>query len=111
MIGWSSALLALAGTTSANPPVESAPVCLGPLTYRSATVYAGSTDYYFDKRTGEQLRIRVSNLETEGSGFESLTALDDTEEGPPSENPAKVGLAFDVCFEGLAIKAVPAARE
>ncbi len=102
------AMLAMAGT----PGTQNEPqACIGPLTYRSATVYAGSTDYYFTNRAGSQVRIRLSNLETEGSGFEPLTPLDDSDEGPPSENPAMVGRSFTICFAGLAIRAEASASE
>lgn len=96
------AMLAQAGEPGARSEAQA---CIGPLTYRSATVYAASTDYYFANRAGSEVRIRLRNLETEGSGFEPLTALDESEEGPPSENPAMVGREFNVCFDGLDIRA------
>ena len=96
--------IVLAMLAQAGGPSE-AQACIGPLTYRSATVYAGSTDYYFANGAGREVRIRMGNLELAGSGFEPLTALDETAEGPPSENPAMVGREFNICFDGLDIRA------
>ena len=83
------------------------PVCLDPMTFRAATVYAGATDYYFSNGAGEESRIRIQSEEIEASGFSNLTAMDETEEGPPGENPAMVGREFQVCLDGLKIRLNP----
>lgn len=99
------AMLAQAGAPGTAEATSEGQACIGPLTYRSATVYAAATDYYFANAAGSEVRIRLGNLDTDASGFGPLTALDESAEGPPSENPAMVGREFNICFDGLDIRA------
>ncbi len=66
-----------------------------PATYRSATVYAGSTDYSFEDVDGELIRFRVSNLPDEQTVELPGDLLEpDPLEGPPGPNPELLGAEF-----------------
>ncbi len=70
------------------------------VTYRSATVYAGSTDFYFENDDGEIIEFRVSNLQDE----QKIELPDDMLEsgvldGPPGANPDLVGEDFMLLYD------------
>ena len=67
-----------------------------PVTYVSATVYTGRSDFFFKDENGETITVGISNFpEDKGAIYpKSLLESSDTIEGPPSENPAMVGKKF-----------------
>ncbi len=69
------------------------------VTYESATVYAGSTDYYFSDNKGEKFHIRISNMPQEKEIIVKIPeGMLETEavEGPPGANPNMLGKQFQV---------------
>lgn len=80
-------------TTDVETPVSEN---LQKVTYVSATVYTGRSDFYFTDEKGETITVGISNFpEDKGAIYpKSLLESTDTTEGPPSENPAMVGKHF-----------------
>lgn len=68
--------------------------------YQSATVYAASTDYYFEDSDGQVVEFRASNLPDEQSIELPDNMLDpDAVEGPPGANPDLVGEEFLLTYD------------
>lgn len=68
-------------------------------TYRSATVYAAATDYFFEDAAGQPIDFRVSNLPEEQDVDLPPDMLDSTTvEGPPGANPDLVGREFVLVY-------------
>ncbi len=69
------------------------------VTYQSATVYAASTDYYFEDKEGKTMKIRVSNLPEESKIVLPTNLLESNiSEGPPGANPDLVGKTFKLLY-------------
>lgn len=69
-------------------------------TYVDATVYAGSTDYYFKSRNGEMIKCRVSNYEEDPNLSLPDNLLDpNAAEGPPGGNPTFIGKIFQLTYD------------
>ena len=71
------------------------------LTYESAAVYAGKTEYAFLDGNGKQQLISVSNEENVSKIKMPDNMLEDDEnlEGPPGANPEMVGKSFEFVFD------------
>jgi len=70
------------------------------VTFQRATVYTGSTDYYFQEKSGQEVKIRQSNFE-ENTFKMPANLLDngDEIEGPPGANPEMVGQSFVLTYD------------
>ena len=69
-------------------------------TYQSATVYAASTDFYFEDRDGEIVEFRVSNLpEAQTMDLPEDMLEAEVVEGPPGPNPDLVGEEFLLVYD------------
>lgn len=70
------------------------------MTYESATVYTGSTDYFFKNKTGETVKFRVSNFEENPNLSLPANLLEaEVEEGPPGANPALIGKKMQITYD------------
>jgi len=68
-------------------------------TYQSATVYAASTDYYFEDKERKIIQFRVSNLPGKNNIDIPANLLEsNVSEGPPGANPELVGKAFKLIY-------------
>ncbi len=78
---------------------EKTTVKIEEMIYESATVYAGSTDYFFKNNMGEMVKFRVSNMEENPKIKLPVNLLEpNVEEGPPGANPALVGKKMQIIF-------------
>lgn len=68
------------------------------VTYESATVYAGRTDYYFKTESGIRVEIGISNMEEDEKTKTPEGMLEKGTEGPPSANPEKVGKPYQLIY-------------
>lgn len=70
------------------------------VSYQSATVYAGATDFYFKDIDGQIVEFRVSNLPDPETIDLPDNMLDDAVvEGPPEANPDLVGEEFLLIYD------------
>lgn len=86
-------------TSTENTKPQKPTVKIEKMTYESATVYAGSTDYFFKNEKGETVKFRVSNLEENPIVSVPANFLEmEVEEGPPGANPDLVGKKVRVTY-------------
>jgi len=67
--------------------------------YFSATVYAGSTDYFFKNPKGETFNFRQMNLEEEQTFKLPEGMLESAAEGVPGANPTMIGKRFRIKYD------------